>query len=127
MDTPRDGERIPRIPLVLLLAITLAYLLASIYMAAFVFPREPVLDYGIGTTTRSTLWAGPIGGLRDLGGGGAYFGVLAYLLGSGIFLWLIKAALFAQRRAIRIWCTIGALAWWLLSGAAFYGPGYSGL
>ncbi|MCU0612508.1 MAG: hypothetical protein MUE60_12055 [Candidatus Eisenbacteria bacterium] len=124
MVVPPDTDRIPRVPLVGFLVIVVLYLAASLYMAVFVFPREPVLDYGIGTTTRSILWAGPIGGLRDLTGLGAFFGVLGYILGSGILLWMIKGALFAERGWAKLGFAVGALAFWFLSGAALFGPGY---
>jgi len=124
MDARVESERIPRIPLCGLLAVVVCYLGASVYLAGFEFPHEPLLDYGIGKTAYSSLWAGPIGGLRDLRGPGAFFGVVAYILGSGVFLWLSKNLFFAERRIVRFLSGVGAVAWWFLSGAAIFGSGY---
>lgn len=125
MSEPIDPYRIPRVPLYGFLGVVLGYLVASVYLAVFVFPHEPVVDYGIGTTTYLTLWTGPIGGLRDLKSPlVAYFGVLGYIVGSGLLLWLVRKAFFSERPLTRFWSVVGALAWWFLSGAALFGHGY---
>jgi len=104
--------------------IVLLYIVASLYLALVVFPGEELIDYGIGTTSYTNLWVGPIGGLRDIDGPGGFFGVMAYLISTGLLFWLLHKVFFSKTWPARIFFAFCSIVWWILTGAMNFGPGY---
>ena len=117
-------EDVPREPVYVFMLLIVIYIIVSLYLATEIFPQENLLDYGIGKTSYTNLYAGPIAGLRDFGGPGSFFGVLGYLISSVLLFGLIFKALFSKTWLSRIFFLLTAAFWWFMTGAANFGPGY---
>jgi|GEM_PF-1947885 len=118
------GEDIPKRATVVFGFIVLLYVVASVYLAVHIFPGEKLIDYGIGTTSYTNLWVGPIGGLRDIDGPGGFFGVMAYLISTGLLFWLLHKVFFSKTWPARVFFAFCSVVWWFLTGAINFGPGY---
>jgi hypothetical protein len=116
-------EDFPRGPLIGICTLGIIYLGISAYCAISIFPQEKMRDYGLAETSYTNLYAGPIGGLRDLGGPAVFFSILGYLLASGVLFSLLGKALFATAWRSRMFFLFCSVVWWFVAGLITFGAG----